>query len=164
MKTIIVDEEKFLSNPDFFTKTLQEFCPQETAESMLNTIRNRCFYCFVFNENEEVVSWSRTAKPWDRKTLYCIRQVETKVEHRGKGYAGFCYKASEEYISMNDEKAKRIFVFVDEENTSSIRFHEKLGFSKSSKVSKYLKDLYGWDSACMLEKEISVENVIEIIL
>lgn len=161
MKTIIVDEEKFVNNPDFFTKILQEFCPEETEESMLNTIRNRCFYCFVFNENDEVVAWSRTAKPWDRETLYCVRQVETKEEHRGKGYAGLCYEAAEEYISKHDEKAKKIFTFVDAENESSIRFHEKLGYSKSNKVSKYLKELYGWDSANMFEKEITRENIIE---
>lgn len=40
--------------------------------------------------------------------------------------------------------------------------HEKLGYSKSNKVSKYLRELYGWDTAFMFEKEIIKENNLSI--
>ncbi len=117
------------------------------------TIKNNCFYCFVFNDNDEIITWCRVAKPWDRKTIYVIRQVETKDQFKGKGYASLCYFAVEEYISKIDN-ARKIISFVDDENVSSIKLHEKLGYTKNYNASKYLRELYGWNSAIMFEKKI----------
>ena len=158
MQTVIVDEKMFLSRPEFWVKTMREFYPEQTANDMLATIRNGSFYCFVFNDRGEVVSWSRTAKTYGRKTMYCLRQVETKKEERGNGYAGLNYKASEEYIAKTDSNAKTIYTFVDDDNESSIRLHEKLGYKQVEKPSKYLVNMHGWNTAIMFEKQIEREN------
>lgn len=157
MKTIIVDEKAFKENPTKYLNTLREFAPDETEETMLRTLNNReSVFCFVFDDNDLVVSWARGVMAYNRQTIYIIRQVETKEEFKGKGYAGLCYTAIEEYLSKQD-KAKRIITFVDDENISSIKFHEKMGYTRVE-PSKYLKDLYGWENAYMYEKEIEIEN------
>lgn len=153
MKTIIADINSFPLNAELFIKSLKEFCPNETTELMFSTIKNRCFFCFVFNDNNEVVSWCRVAKPWNRKTIYVIRQIETKEKFKRKGYAEICYSEAEKYISTLNN-AKKIITFVDNENTPSIRFHEKNGYVRTENTSKYLIDLYGWNSAIMFEKKV----------
>lgn len=105
--------------------------------------------------------WCRVEKPWFRKTIYVIRQVETDEKHRCKGYASACYQAIEKYISQIDS-ARKMIAFVDNENTKSIKFHKKAGFSKSKKTSKYLTNLYGWKSAIMFEKIINKKYIAEI--
>ena len=160
MKTLIADINSFKLNEQLFIKSMQTFCPNETAESMLSTIKNNCFYCFAFDENNKVASWCRVAKPWDRKTIYVIRQIETAEKYKGKGYASACYQAIEKHLSQIDS-ARKIIAFVDDENIQSIKLHEKLGYSKSKNASKYLSNLYGWESALMFEKEICKENIME---
>ncbi len=153
MKTSIVDINSFKLNEKLFVKSMQNFYPDMTSEIMLSTIKNNCFYCFAFDENDKAVSWCRVAKPWDKKTIYIIRQIETAEKSKGKGYASNCYQAVEKYLSQIDN-AKKIIAFVDNKNVESIKFHEKSGYSKSLKTSKYLSNLYGWDSALMFEKVI----------
>ena len=151
MKILIADDKSFKDKSEIYVKALKEFCPNETANSMLNTIKRDCFFCFVFNDNEEVVTWARVAKPYNRKTIYCIRQIETKEQHQGNGYASFCYSAIEDYVSKL-ENAKKLISFVDNENISSINFHKKMGYTVNKTASKYLQNLYGWNSAIMFEK------------
>ena len=157
MKTIIVDKQTFLKNPKFFVKTMQEFDSNITEESMLRTIEFNSFYFFAFDDNG-VVSWGRCAKTYGRKTMWCIRQIETKKEYQGKGYAGLLYRACEDYLSR-DTKSKRIYTFVDSENEKSIRFHEKMGYERVGTVSKEIREMHGWDSAIMFEKRIEKEIV-----
>ena len=154
MKTIIVNEEVFLKTPDLFVKALEEFGPGTTAEDMLRTIRFNGFYFFAFDEKDNVTAWGRCAKTWRRKTMYCIRQVETKEEYRNKGYASQLYKVCEEYLKR-DGIAKRIYTFVDKDNVASLRFHEKNGYSRVNKVSKEIREIHGWESAIMFEKQIN---------
>lgn len=154
MKIVIVDEKTFLEDPEFWVKTMREFNAEQTAEKMLGTIRRNCFFCFAFNDDGEVVSWSRSAKTYGRKTMYCLRHIFTKPEFRGKGYAGLCFKATEDYITKNDISITKIYTFVDNDNESSIKFHEKMGYKRVKKPSKYLVDMHGWDSAIMFEKHI----------
>ena len=154
MKVEIVDEKTFLENPSFWVKTMQEFFPDKTEQTMLETIRRNCFFSFVFNDEGEVVAWSRSAKTYGRKTLYCLRHVETKPEFRGNGYAVLLYKASEDYIKQIDRDAKKIYTFVRDDNKSSIKLHEKMGYKRVKKPSKYLVDMHGWDTAIMFEKRI----------
>ena len=162
MKTLIAYINSFKLNEQLFVKSMQEFHPNETTESMLSTIKNNCFYCFAFDENNKAVSWCRVAKPWDRKTIYVVRQVETAEKCQGKGYASACYQSVEKYLSQIDS-ARKIVAFVDDENIQSIKFHEKLGYTKSQNASKYLSNLYGWASASMYEKAICKENIMEKI-
>ena len=157
MKTIICNEQTFLENPSFFVDALREFCSEQTYAGMLNTIKNNCFYIFVFDEHNDVVSWGRCAKTYGRKTMWCIRQVETKEQYQGKGFAGLLYAACEEYLQQ-DKNAKRIYTFVDDDNEKSIRFHEKMGYRRVEKASKEIREMHGWDSAIMFEKHIEKEN------
>lgn len=154
MKTLIINAENFNKYKLLGLNCLQTFFPEETEESMFKTINNNCFYCFVFNENNDVVCWSRVARPWDRKTIYIIRQIETKNEEKGKGFAKICYSAIEKYLSEIDD-AKKLVAFVDDDNIASIKLHQNTGFERNSNPSKYLKNLYGWDSAIMYEKKIN---------
>ena len=160
MKTIIADKQTFIKNPKFFVKTMREFDSNITEESMLRTIEFNSFYFFAFDDNDNVMSWGRCAKTYGRKTMWCIRQIETKKEYQGKGYAGLLYRACEDYLSQ-DINAKRIYAFVDSENEKSIQFHEKMGYERVEKVSKEIREMHGWDSAIMFEKRIEKEIVKE---
>lgn len=160
MNIIIADINSFQDNEKLFVKAMQRFCPNETSESMLSTIKSNSFYCFVFDEINNAVCWCRVAKPWDRKTIYVIRQIETAEQYKGKGYASACYKAVEKYIAQLDN-SRKIIAFVDDENIQSIKLHEKLGYSISHNPSKYLYNLYGWESALMFEKDITKEYIME---
>ncbi len=157
MKTIIVDMENFLLKPQFYVNVMKEFGDDEiTKDDMQRTISYNGFYFFAFDDNNNVVSWGRCAKAYRRKTMWCIRQIETKEDYRGNGYAGALYKLCEEYLRRKDD-ARKIYTFVDVDNNTSIRFHEKMGYKKVKKVGKEIRYMHGWDSAIMFEKQIKRE-------
>lgn len=110
--------------------------------------------------NLVIMGKSRCGKTYGRKTMWCIRQIDTKKEYQGKGYAGLLYRPCEDYLSR-DTKEKRIYAFVDSENEKSIQFHEKMGYKRVEKVSKEIREMHGWDSAIMFEKRIEKEIVKE---
>lgn len=160
MKTIIVDKQTFINNPKFFVKTMQEFDSDITKDDMLRTIEFNGFYFFAF-DNGDVVSWGRCAKTYRRKTMWCIRQIETKKQYQGKGYAGLLYSVCEDYLRKNTQ-AKIIYTFVDTKNEKSLNFHKKMGYERVENVSKEIRELHGWDSAIMFEKLIQRDTIKEL--
>lgn len=158
MRSIIVNKKNYDENKENVVNVLHIFYPDDqiNINDIFKTLQNEgAFYCFLIDDNNEVVSYCRGVKVWNRKTFFVIRQVETLDKYKGKGYAGKCYKAAEDYISKFYSNTKKIIAFVDNENHSSVRFHEKNGYILNDKASEYLRTLYGWKSAFMFEKNVN---------
>lgn len=154
MKSIIVDKQTFLKNPDFFVNGMLQFDDEITKEDMLRTIEFNGFYFFAFDDDDKLAAWGRCAKTYGRKTMWCIRQIQTKEEYQRQGYAELLYKECEKFLT-NNTSVKRIYAFVDENNFKSIKFHEKMGYDRVERVSKEIRQMHGWDSAIMFEKKIN---------
>ena len=82
--------------------------------------------------NNEEVSFVEVHRLYE---VLDITKVETKEEHRRKGYA---YKLIE-YI-LENTNASKIMLEVNEENTGAISLYEKLGFKKISERKNYYKE------------------------
>ncbi len=143
------DKERYLSLINSFYKANGDDFSNLNIEEMI--VNKNVFYSLVMNGNN-VVCLCRFAKMCDRKTMYCIRQINTLENYQHKGYAVMCYSAILNYVKS--QGGRRIVSFVANGNKHSQELHRKCGYKEiiPSKVLK--KTNYYFEDSCCYEKHV----------
>ena len=155
IKSFVLDKDVFLKNENKYLDLINSFYKSNgdsyeklNIEDMI--INKNVFYGLVMKD-EDIICLCRFAQMYDRKTIYCIRQINTLVEYSHKGFAALCYDTIQEYVKSKG--GRKIISFVASDNINSKNLHRKCGYSsvlpnKTLRATNY----YFEDSICYEKK------------
>ncbi len=118
-------------------------CPW--SEKVVADSINNPLYAFFKAEDEEIVGYIGVEYCLDEGNICNVAVRET---HRRRGVATLLLSALEK--DAIERGVKRLFLEVNEKNTSAIALYEKLGFNKISVRNNY----YGKDRALIFSKDL----------
>lgn len=86
------------------------------------------FPWLVWEENGEILGYAYASRPYERAAFsWCAEpSVYLTPQARGKGIAAKLYAALEAILNVQGYQV--LYALITEENTPSIRFHEKMGY------------------------------------
>ena len=132
---------------DGVLKIQKESFGKESRADLLNCIsRSEVYSYFVLlNTNDEVIGFYGIMNISGDGELLTIAVAK---EHRGKGYGETMLRSA--VLSAGLKGSTKMFLEVNENNTSAIGLYQKFGFVPISKREKY----YGEDAAIIMSFDI----------
>ena len=110
----------------------------------------------VWEEDGEILGYAYASAPYTRAAFaWCAEStVYLKPQARGKGIAAKLYAALEWILKKQGYQV--LYALVTEENTASVRFHEKCGYRLSVTFPACGYKFGRWLGLCWMEKRLSV--------
>lgn len=101
-------------------------CSREFLQRFYTITRQ--FPWLVWEENGQILGYTYAAPPYARAAYsWCAEpSVYLRPEAKGRGIGRKLYAALEQCLTLQGYQV--LFALVTEENTASLRFHEKLGY------------------------------------
>lgn len=156
IKNFIIDENTFFDNKTKYIDLIGSFYKNNGDNfkdlNIEDMIKNKHVCYGVILTDDKIVCLCRFAKVYDRKTIYCIRQINTLKEYQNKGYAVMCYETIQNYLQTKN--AKRLISFVANDNFNSQRLHEKCNYKKIQPTKTIKNTNYYFDNSICYEKKI----------
>ena len=118
----------------------------------------RQFPWLVWEEEGQILGYAYAAPPYTRAAYrWCAEpSIYLKPEAQGRGIGGKLYTALEEILKLQGYQV--LYALITQENTSSLRFHEKLGYRHKVLFDNCGFKFNRWLGVFWLEKRlISVE-------
>lgn len=160
IQTLIIDLEKFNTDPKFFEDLIMNFYHNNgdnfTREELkISTqLNNGVFYSVAINDGQ-ILSLARLSTVEVggsvRKTMIILRQIDTLKAFRNKGYASNVIQNVVEYLK--NTKCKKILSMAYADNSASIQMHLKNGFKICKPTKSFQKTRYYFDGV-YFEKEL----------
>ena len=113
----------------------------------------------VWEENGEILGYAYAGPPYERAAYaWCAEpSVYLKPEARGRGIGAKLYRALEEILKLQGYQV--LYALITEENTGSLRFHEKAGYRFSVLFPRCGYKFGRWLGLIWMEKRLnSVET------
>lgn len=90
-----------------------------------------------------LISWMMKGLP--KHGLFELDRIAVLKDFRGKGIARklfeFMEKEAENFYTLNNSKARKLFLFTHEDNETAVSFYEKMGMEKDALLKNhYYKD------------------------
>ena len=136
------------------TYTFEYEIPEESEFlTRYRTITNR-FPWLVWEENGEILGYAYASPPYSRAAYaWCAEPtVYLKPEARGQGGARRLYEALEKLLLLQGYQV--LYSLITEENTTSVTFHEKLGYSLRAEFPDCGFKFNRWLGVIWMEKRI----------
>ena len=129
-----------------------------TQEEFLNRFRNitRDFPWLVWEEGGQIQGYAYACRPFERAAYsWCAEpSIYLSAEAQGKGIGRKLYMALEELLKIQGYSV--LLALITGENTGSLQFHEKLGYSMAGELKKSGYKFQRWLSVFWMEKIIGI--------
>ena len=122
----------------------------------------RDFPWLVWEEKGEILGYAYASHPFERAAYaWCAEpSIYLKPSARGTGIGKKLYLALEELLKMQGYQV--LYAIITGENTASLRFHEKLGYTVCGELKGCGYKLSHWCSVFWMEKRmVFVDNPSE---
>jgi len=128
-------------------------CRREFMQRFLDITRQ--FPWLVWEEKGEILGYAYAARPFPRAAYSWIAEpsVYLKPEARGRGIGRKLYAALEEILKLQGYRI--LYAIITQENTASVAFHEKTGYSMLSLFPRCGFKQGRWLGVYWLEKRLS---------
>ena len=120
------------------------------------------FPWLVWEENGKILGYAYACHPFQRTAYaWCAEpSIYLAPEAQGKGIGRKLYAALEELLKI--QGYRMLLALITGENTASLSFHEKLGYTFAGELHSSGYKLGRWCSVFWLEKELQiVENPMD---
>ena len=117
------------------------------------------FPWLVWEENGELLGYAYASAPFERAAFsWCAEpSIYLRPEAKGRGIGRALYAALEKILCMQGYQV--LYALVTEENTSSLAFHEKLGYKICVKFPECGFKLGRWVGLIWMEKRLKTVEI-----
>ena len=135
-----------------------------TKAEFLNRFRTitRDFPWLVWEENGEILGYTYACRPFERAAYrWCAEpSIYLTPAAQGRGTGRRLYRALEELLKIQGYRV--LLALITGENTGSMQFHEKLGYSVAGKIHRCGWKFDRWLSVFWMEKHLNlVDNSMD---
>ena len=129
-----------------------------TKTEFLNRFRTitRDYPWLVWEENGEILGYAYACRPFERAAYsWCAEpSIYLKSEAQGRGIGRRLYLALEELLKL--QGCRVLLALITGENTGSVAFHEKLGYSVCGQIHRCGWKFDRWLNVFWMEKHLNI--------
>ena len=129
-----------------------------TKTEFLNRFRTitRDYPWLVWEENGEILGYAYACRPFERAAYsWCAEpSIYLKSAAQGRGIGRRLYLALEELLKL--QGCRVLLALITGENTGSVAFHEKLGYSVCGQIHRCGWKFDRWLNVFWMEKHLNV--------